>query len=142
MVGCSNNSNNTIYSQYAAVPDLSWHQDSVFNFTFEVEDTIGLYDIFIDIRHTDAYPYQNMWLFVRNNMLPTRDTLEFFLADDHGRWLGNGLNGLVEMPVIYEDGYRFPKLGTCQIAIMQGMRETYLKGVNDVGIIIKKHGQE
>ena len=69
-------SRGTIYSHYEAVPMTGWHQDSVLEFRFDVEDTLSTYQILINIRHTENYSYQNMWLFADS------DTIEFYLADD------------------------------------------------------------
>lgn len=96
-----------------------------------------------------------MWLFVNNRPAsdstyyaldsaefakPTaQDTIEFYLANDRGVWLGNGKNGLTEMPVLYEEAYRFAHSGEQVITIQHGMREEPLRGVSDVGVIVTKN---
>ncbi len=121
----------TIYTHYQAVPINGWHQDSVLTFDFMVPDTTADYQVLINIRHTETYPYQNMWLFTN------QDTIEFYLADDRGAWLGNGGNGYIEMPVLYEEAYHYSD--TLQhISIRHGMRDSLLRGISDVGITVKK----
>jgi len=66
------------------------------------------------------------------------DTIEFYLADDRGRWLGNGKNGILSMPVIYEEQYRFAAPGTYEMRLKQGMRSEWLTGVKDMGIEIQR----
>lgn len=112
---------------------LGWHQDSVLDFRFDVEDTLSTYQILINVRHTENYSYQNMWLFADN------DTIEFYLADDRGRWLGNGHNGYIEMPVLYEQAYRFAHSGEHTIRIRHAMRDSLLEGISDMGVKVVKN---
>jgi len=116
----------------------------VLDFTFIVDDTLSTYDILFHVRHTDGYRYQNMWLFTTfsDSLYQHTDTLEFYLADDRGRWLGNGRNGLIEMPILYEQNYRFAHRGTWHIRMQQGMRDSALAGVHDAGVEIVAYGQE
>lgn len=131
-------SSKTVYSEYHTLTRQSWHADSVLNYTFNIEDTISLYDIVVNVRHQTDYPYQNMWLFINN------DTIEFYLADNFGKWLGNGRNGLIEMPVLYEHNYLFQHSGSYTLSVQHGMRTNWLKGVNAVGVQINKvnYGKE
>lgn len=122
----------TVYSQYEAIPAAGWNEDSILHFDFTIEDTLNDYRCLIHVRHSETYPYQNMWLFVNN------DTIEFYLADERGRWLGNGKNGLIEMPVLYEESVRFSK-GEHRISIQQGMRDKDLRGISDIGVAVIKN---
>lgn len=129
-------SKTTIYSEFRNIDSLSWNKDSILRYEYEIEDTTSLYTILLCVRHTEIYPYQNMWLFVDD--LPKHDTLEFFLADDRGRWLGNGKNGIIEMPVLYEQHYTFPHSGKYSMEVRHGMRDEWLSGISDVGLVIRK----
>ena len=114
-----------------------WDKDSVCRFSYPIEDTAATYQVLLYVRQTEMYPYQNMWLFVGDS--GRQDTIEFYLANDRGEWLGNGRNGLIEMPVLYEETHRFPHSGEQVWHIQQGMRAQSLKGISDVGLIIKKN---
>lgn len=128
---------NIVYSEFVSIPSAEWSVNSLPEFAFHVEDQEAGYNVILYIRHTERYPYQNMWLFVENNHL-RRDTIEFYLADDRGRWLGNKHHGFIEMPVLYESDYHFPDTGFYSIAIQHGMRDALLRGITDVGIEIIK----
>ncbi len=128
---------NTVYSEFRSVPMQEWGADSVLTYRFDITDTLATYQMLVCIRHTEQYPYQNMWLFVSDSL--RQDTIEFYLANDRGEWLGNGRNGLIEMPVLYEEAHRFPRSGEQVWHIQQGMREQSLRGISDVGLIIKKN---
>lgn len=129
---CASCHQRTIYSEVRTLPLAGWNADSILNYEFEITDTLATYDVLLYIRHTQQYPYQNMWLFVNN------DTIEFYLADQRGRWLGNGWGRLREMPVLYQHKMVFPFAGTYSYCIRQGMRERLLQGVSDVGLKIER----
>ena len=40
------------------------HKASKHSFAFDITDTVGTHNVFIDVRHTGDYPYQDMYLFV------------------------------------------------------------------------------
>ena len=94
-----------IYSHFSPISSNKWHIDSVAHFDFTVEDATPDYRVLVYVRHTERYPYQNMWLFVDDGLY--RDTLEFYLADDRGQWLGDRKHGFIEMPVLLEENKHF-----------------------------------
>ncbi|HHT22854.1 MAG TPA: gliding motility lipoprotein GldH [Bacteroidales bacterium] len=131
-----------IYFSYQTIPSSGWNKDSILNFDINVEDTIFAYNVLIHLRHFGNYPYQNMWLFLESKKphdnIAQKDTIEFFLADDFGKWLGKGSGALKEMPVLYKQQIQFPDSGLYQLSIRHGMRDSILKGVNDVGVRVEK----
>ena len=112
--------------------------DTLPRFDFVIEEKKAAYDIIFYVRHTERYPYQNMWLFVQDNRQHS-DTIEFYLADDRGRWLGDKHHGFFEMPVLYESNYHFPDTGHYSLSVGHAMRDTLLRGVTDVGVEILKN---
>lgn len=133
-------SHKTIYTEYHSMPANGWHMDSLQVFSWEITDTAATYDIILHIRHSERYRYQNMWLFIDNELTETavKDTIEFYLADDRGYWLGNNHSGFIEMPVIYEQGYTFDSIGRYSLRLQQGMRDSVLGAILDVGVEIQK----
>ena len=109
--------------------------DTLPRFEYRVDDRDAAYSILVYVRHTERYPYQNMWLFVQPDSLH-RDTIEFYLADDRGQWLGDKHHGFIEMPVLYETNYHYPDTGTYSLTIQHGMRDSLLRGITDIGIEI------
>ena len=131
---------NVVYSRFSPMKSGEWHQDSVVNFDYSIADKETSYQMIVYVRHTERYPYQNMWLFVDN--AGQTDTIEFYLADDRGRWLGDRHHGMIEMPVLMEDAKLFPDTGVYRLSVRQGMRDTLLRGITDVGLEVIRNGQE
>lgn len=128
--------NDIVYSQFASIPSEKWHVDSVVNFDYPIADTNVHYQTLVYVRHTERYPYQNMWLFIDNDQ--HRDTIEFYLADDRGQWLGDKHHGFIEMPVLLEENQHFADTGTHHIAIQHAMRDSLLRGITDIGVEVVK----
>lgn len=129
-----------VYSHFSPMKSEKWHIDSVQYFDYTITDASAGYRMLVYVRHTERYPYQNMWLFIENGA--RLDTIEFYLADDRGRWLGDKNHGFIEMPVLFEPDYHFPDTGRYSMAIQHGMRDTLLRGVTDVGVEIIRNGKE
>ena len=123
-----------VYSRFVPISSEKWHIDSVAQFDYSIADTTTNYRMLIYVRHTERYPYQNMWLFVGDSL--HRDTIEFYLADGRGRWLGDSHHGFIEMPVLLEENYHFADTGTYHLSITHGMRDSLLRGITDIGFEI------
>lgn len=128
----------TAYIESHDVNPLGWDKDSVLAYSLVVPDTVENYDILLHLRHTDNYPYQNMWLFLGETDSLITDTIEFYLADDRGIWLGDRGNGHISMPVLYESSIRFQQLGERHLYIRHGMRTPLLPGITDLSVEVKR----
>lgn len=138
LVACNNKQ---LYSKFHTISPMGWQQDSILDYTIDIADSTALYDLIIVLRHTNKYPYQNFWMFVETsygNTLLQRDTIEGYLADNYGRWIGNGINTYT-LPLIYNKEMSFPCSGKYTFSIQQGMRTEYLQGITDVGLQVVKH---
>jgi gliding motility-associated lipoprotein GldH len=97
--------------------------------------------LYVNIRNRGEYPYQNLWIFL-TKMLPdsieSKDSIECYLADRRGKWLGSGIGSVLEMPVLYQQKIKFPKTGIYRYKIGHGMRDSVLIGINDVGMRVEK----
>lgn len=125
-----------VYSRFMPIPSEKWHVDSVAQFDYSIADTTAHYQLLVYVRHTERYPYQNMWLFLSNGTMS--DTIEFYLADDRGQWLGNKHHGFIEMPVLIEDSYHYADTGVYHLSVQQAMRDTLLRGITDIGLEISR----
>lgn len=133
---CSACTPRTIYSSRHNLPLAGWDADTVVTFCF-LPDTIAAYDLLLFMRHTNLYPYQNIWLEVNIDSTLT-DTIEFYLADQRGQWLGSHNGRLYEMPVLYKSNYRFMRNDSCSLSIRHLMRDERLKGVSDIGLTVQQ----
>lgn len=128
--------NEVYYSQFSSIPSGNWHMDSVAHFDYMIDDTTCAYKMTLYIRHTDSYPYQNIWLFVGDSA--ACDSINIALADDRGVWYGESHNGFMEMPIVFGENIHYADTGSYHLMIQHGMRDTMLRGVTEVGLEISK----
>ena len=140
-VGCQGD---IVYTAFNTLPHAGWAADSSLCYQPTIIDSVSDYQMLITIRHTDAYPYQNLWLFVdieKDSVSLRRDTIECYMANERGEWLGGGLS-IHELPLLYSDSYQFANSGEYHISITQGMREDTLIGIKEVGVKIIRNEQK
>lgn len=129
-------SDSYVYNGYVSIPHEKWHADSVASFRVPIADTLTHYNLYVNLRNTTDYPFQNLYLFIditAPNGAFVRDTMECMLADDHGKWLGKGKGAIRDNRFLYRQNVRFGATGEYLVTIQQGMRVDELKGVSEVG---------
>ncbi|MFZ4581852.1 MAG: gliding motility lipoprotein GldH [Paludibacter sp.] len=132
---------NEVFFKYQPVNVNGWSKDSVYTFDVTIDDPSANYNFYVNTRNRGEYPYQNLWLFiseVRQDSTVTKDSINFYLADDYGKWLGSGVGPIYNMPVLYRQNFKFAKSGRYRYQIQHGMRDSMLVGINDIGLKIEK----
>lgn len=138
-------SDQLVFQGDVPVPNGAWDRTYTPEFSFDIGDTLGKHDVYIDIRHTGDYPYSDLYLFVDlagPGGRTMRDTVECLLADPTGRWYGKGTGFIfadrIEAHVLYKLRNRFPASGRYTMKLEQAMRVERLPGVIDVGVSIDR----
>lgn len=127
----------TVYHQCRSIHTDGWRQGDTLSFELPAFAGQKEVEAFVDVRYTEEFPYQHLWLVVRNNVVDSLhwdiDTLCCALYDEKGQPVGKGLAGLyqVEIPLAVwsPDGS-----GCARVRIEHAMTDKLLKGVMDVGI--------
>lgn len=132
-----------VYYQFKHIPNAKWGKDNVLLFDIDstTMDAFRQYNISIELSHNGQYPYQNLWLFVKQNLQDSTfitDTIEIELADIYGKWNGNGSGGIYQLSVPYKKSIAIHPEKRCSIFIRQGMRDEPIKGIEKVGVKIMK----
>jgi gliding motility-associated lipoprotein GldH len=135
-----------VFDEYKSV-GTAWHKDSVLHFDFPKIDTTKQYNLFINIRDNDNYPFNNLFVIVsleQPDGITKVDTLEYQMADAEGNLLGNGFTDIKESKLVYKERMRF-KSGIYKAHIRHAARQTgklagveKLNGVTEVGFRIEK----
>ena len=137
-VSCSSGE---VYFQYRTVNPEGWDKDSLCVFEIEIPAADVLYNVYLHIRSMPDYPCQNIWFFLSQENpggQTAKDTVEYYLADSRGRWLGKGAGAVKEMLVLYAEDYSFEETGICTFNIGHGMRTERLRGISEIGMRVEK----
>jgi len=140
-IGCQNVNNLNTYEKHVAIPAYSWNYGFRPSFVVAISDTAARYNIFVTLRHTNAYPFSNLWLLISTNFAgekPSTHRVELPLADKQGRWLGSGMDDIFEHRIPIQQHARFDKAGSYHFSFEQNMRINPLPHVMSVGLRIEK----
>ena len=137
-----------IRSEYKSVSGAVWNKDDVMEFTFSEMDSLQEYQMFINVRNDQNFPYSNLFLIASLNTPEgevLQDTLEYAMALPDGTWLGKGNGSLKENKLWYKENIVFPTSGVYTVQVSHAMRKNGnvsgvvgLEGITDVGIEITK----
>lgn len=138
---------NTVFAEYASF-NGTWEVNNKVAFSVKAPDSINPYNIFINIRNNQDYPYSNLFLIVKMDFPDNKtlvDTLEYEMAKADGTWLGKGFSSVKENKLWYKENVVFPTTGTYKITVEHAMRKpgsiegiTQLPGIVNVGIHLEK----
>lgn len=129
-----------VFDEYKDFTHQSWDSDDVLLFEYFVQDTTMLYTTLIKVRHTVDYEYQNLFLFVFDET--EKDTIELFLSDKKGEWLGRGVGDIREVKMLISSKKAKKSKKRNLIRIEQAMRYgaeekiKKLKNIDALGITI------
>jgi gliding motility-associated lipoprotein GldH len=129
------------YDEYSKTDGGQWKWSDKKSFEVNMIDSLQLYNIYINIRHTTDYPKSNLFVFITATApsgITRRDTVEIIIADEHGRWEGNGFGDIKLVSREYRRAVRFPLHGKYSFEFEQGMRMPEIP-VTDVGLRIEEY---
>ncbi|HLT32475.1 MAG TPA: gliding motility lipoprotein GldH [Aquaticitalea sp.] len=140
---------NRVFDEYKSVPN-EWQKDSIVAFTVTPQDSIKPYNLFVNIRNTNEYKFNNLFLIVEMvypHGKAVRDTLEYQMAKPNGELLGEGYIGIKENKLWYkgyEKPFVFEEIGDYYIKIQHAMRNNgevngvdKLQGITDIGFRVE-----
>ncbi|MBT8256873.1 MAG: gliding motility lipoprotein GldH [Bacteroidia bacterium] len=136
-----------VFDEYKSV-DGAWDKDDSIEFKIMPPDTLNPYNLFINLRNTNDYKYNNLFLIVEMNY-PNgkikKDTLEYRMTTPEGEFLGAGFTDVKENKLWYSQAEIFDESGEYIVKINHAMRETgavngieKLEGIIDVGFRIER----
>ena len=131
-----------VFEKNTSIPNQEWSANFSADGSFKISDTLASYQLFIVLRHTDAYKYNNIWLNV--GLQSPGDSMKFQklnlqLGTDAQGWYGTGMNDIYEVRrPLTNKGMRFIQAGTYQFKIFQIMRDEPLLHVLSAGMRLEK----
>jgi gliding motility-associated lipoprotein GldH len=135
-----------LYEKTASIPGHSWKSSFRPSFTFTIKDTASTYQLFLVLRHTDKYNFNNIWLNLTVKG-PGKDSITIridkALANDEKGWLATGMDDIYEHRIelnneLADNNISFRKPGDYTFTLEQIMRQNPLNHVLNAGLRIEK----
>ena len=129
-----------IYEKSVTIPRHEWKSSYKPSFEFEIRDSSVLYNIFLVLRHSEKYNFNNLYVNLHITA-PGQDTATIIrrdlqLATNEG-WRGTGMDDIYEIRLPLADKQPL-KAGPYTFTVEQIMREDPLMNVLNVGLRLEK----
>jgi gliding motility-associated lipoprotein GldH len=132
-----------VFEKNIPIPNHSWSTSFKPEISFKVTDTSARYNIYVVIRHTNAYEFNNIWIniFTRipGDSTMRKQQLDLRLATDEKGWLGSGMDDIFEHRILITAAPEpLNRAGIYTFRLENIMRVDPLPEVMNVGIRVEK----
>ena len=121
--------------EFRTIENAQWRYGQVVRFNQKGDTLPGeVHTIDVSVRHTNEYPYANLWMEMRYHSQDSLivDTFNIFLSDEYGKWKGSG-SGPVKLFTDTFQPSAVPDDGT-EFALRHIMRVDVLPDIEQIGL--------
>ena len=135
--------NQAVFEENVNIPNSAWSQNALVHISMDTpsDSLADYYRLVINFRNTEDYAYRNIFFFIMATAPDgacIRDTVEYELANERGRWLGKIGRYWIDHRLLFRSHIRFPQQGNYQFSIQHGMRADTLQGTGAIGLRLEK----
>jgi gliding motility-associated lipoprotein GldH len=129
-----------VLDETRSFPEGYWTYADTLDFAVTIPDTTGLYDLFLDLRHSPDFPNQNLYIriytrFPDGKRLDKLVSLE--LADKAGAWFGRCNSSECRLTIPIQSRAFFDQPGPYLFTLEQYSRIDTLPGIRSLGMRIQ-----
>lgn len=132
------------YQKEYALPEEGWTYQDTLNFSFDIEDTTSIYNLYLKIEHEKDYAFQNLYTRIHTKFPGGEriaEVLSLELADKAGGWQGNCSKKSCQLSIPIQQNAFFNAAGAYEITLEQFMRTDAVKGLHKIGFMLEKTAQ-
>jgi gliding motility-associated lipoprotein GldH len=130
-----------LYEKAVTIPNHQWSSSFKPSFEFTIKDTSAPYRLFLVLRHTEKYNFNNLFVivYVKGSQQDTMQKIQqdLVLATNDKGWLASGMDDIYEHRIQLGSDQSL-RAGNYTFTIEQIMREDPLENVLNVGLRIEK----
>jgi len=131
-----------VFEKNVDIPRHEWESSYQPSIQFDLNDTSSTYRVYIVLRHTNQYKYNNLWVKASVKEPGSKDwksqQYDLLLANNEKGWLGTGMDDIFEHRILIQPETRFVKPGKYEYTVQQVMRDDPLPYVMNIGLRIEK----
>jgi len=135
---------NRVFEKNIDFANYSWDVQQKPAFTFTIEDTAAVYDVYFNVRHASSYGFYN--LYVKHTLTgpagPVGQPMlhQMLLMDPKtGEPKGKGTGDIYDIQFLALPKQRFAKPGSYTLTLEQYMRQDQLPSLMAMGVRVAKH---
>lgn len=133
------------YEKQYDFEDGNWAYEDTLGFTFTIQDTLSIYNLFLELEHSTGYNYQNLYTQIHTRFPSGKrltELLSLELADKAGVWLGDCNSEYCTLTIPIQEGAYFNQAGEYTITVEQYMRVDPVEGVRSIGFMLEDTGEK
>lgn len=130
-----------VYEQTKSFNKQKWESANKQTFNVTLNDSADLYNLYVVLRHTDAYHFNNMWInltTISPGDKAQTQRLNLQLANNTKGWLGTVFDDIIEQRILLNNTPVHLKPGNYTFTMQHIMREDPLQYIQHAGIRIEK----
>lgn len=136
---------NYIYEKSYKINEEGWAYEDTLNFEIDISDTMGLYDLYLELDHSTNYKFQNLYTriyteFPSGERLQKEVSLE--LAYKGGAWKGGCNKKICHIQIPIQERAFFNMPGKHVITLEQFMRESPITGIKRITFKVENTGEK
>lgn len=138
LAGCDRD---RVYSESHRLPEQGWCYGDTIAFGFSITDTSARYNMYLDLDHTTAYPFQNLYVrihsvFPDGKVLTEQHSLE--LQEKTGEWLGGCTGTECAARIVLREQMYFDRPGEYRLSFEQYTRTDCLAGIEKLSLVLDR----
>ena len=130
-----------IYEKYIDINNYLWSRETQFDFNINIENIENDYDIFLEIRHTLYYIYDNLALsiivYYPNGEIRIKD-YNIKMRDSKGTFYGDGMGDIFDRETCIMKNIKFPEKGLYKFKIQNIMPRPVTGNIMQIGFVVKQ----
>lgn len=130
-----------VFEQEIAIENNQWTYADSLAFRSNIVDTSGRYNLYLDIQHNQAYPFQNLYVMIKT-LLPSgkemAQQVSLEMMDKTGLWYGKCSGESCDLRVVLQENTYFREPGDYEFKLQQYMRRDSLSGIENLAFRIEK----
>ncbi len=122
-----------------------WTYDQHMIFPLKIEDTTSVYEMVLDLDHSEDYEYQNLYVKIITSFpdgTSTDDVVSLNLTDGMGSFKGECHSKKCKTPILLHDKFKVKIPGTYTLTIYQHSRKDSLDGVFGADLLLYRADEE
>ncbi len=131
-----------VFDNNVALNKEGWLYGEQKSFEVNINDTSISYNLFINVRHTDEYPYDNLWLKMTTifpDSTSQQNNINVQLSEPDGQWTGICVDGICFNSVLVQNNFFLVRKGKYTFILEQDMRMNPLPYIFDIGVKVEKN---
>jgi gliding motility-associated lipoprotein GldH len=129
-----------IYSHEEQLAEDTWGYNDSLTYTFSIPDTAQLYTMELDVKHTDAFPFENCYVKIKSRY-PDKTTKVDVLSMNLPTFRqldGEKSGDYLLAPIAIQPVAKFKEKGTYSMTFFQNTRRDSLPGIHSLKLKINK----